>query len=85
MSKLRYRSSAIELLNSVEEDQNIEIIPMSEDLYLRAKDLYCQRLDKEWGITDCVSFTIMKDYGITEAPTTDEHFKQAGFRALLID
>lgn len=85
LSKLRYRSSAIELLDSVEEDPNIEIIPMSEELYFKAKELYCQRLDKEWGITDCISFIIMKDYGLTEALTADEHFKQAGFRALLID
>jgi len=36
-------------------------------------------------LTDCVSFTLMRDRGITEAATADEHFVQAGFRALLID
>lgn len=37
---------------------------------------------KESGMTDCLSFVIMQDRGIIEALTTDEHFQQAGFRAL---
>ena len=40
-------------------------------------------LIKEWGLTDCVSFLVMQDRGLTDALTTDEHFQQAGFRALL--
>ena len=47
--------------------------------------LYRARPDKEWGLTDCVSFTVMTDRGLTEALTTDDHFRQAGFRALLLD
>lgn len=85
LSKLRYRSAAIELLNSLEEDPHVEIIPISEALYFKAKELYAQRIDKEWGITDYISFIIMKENGLTEALTADEHFKQAGFRALLIE
>ena len=85
LAKLRYRAAAIELLDSLEEDPNVKIIALSEELYNRAMELYRQRPDKEWGLTDCVSFVVMQDYGITEALTTDEHFKQAGFRALLIE
>jgi len=39
--------------------------------------------DKEWGLTDCISFIVMGDPGLTDALTADEHFEQAGFRALL--
>jgi len=85
LARLHYRAAAIELLDSLEEDPNVKIIAFSEELYNRAMELYRQRLDKEWGLTDCVSFVVMQDYGITEALTTDEHFKQAGFRALLIE
>ncbi|MFM6219167.1 MAG: PIN domain-containing protein, partial [Dolichospermum sp.] len=42
-----------------------------------------QREDKEWGLVDCISFIVMQDRGISDAPTTDIHFQQAGFRALL--
>jgi len=85
LAKLRYRNAAIELLDSLEEDPNVEIIPLSEELYDRAMEFYRERPDKEWGITDCISFVVMQDYGLTQALTTDEHFKQAGFRALLIE
>ena len=40
-------------------------------------------VDKEWGLIDCVSFVVMEYRGITEALTSDAHFEQAGFQALL--
>ena len=83
LSKQRYRNKAIELLTALEEDSTVEIIPMSEELFERAFRLYLSRQDKEWGITDCISFVIMHEHGLTEALTADEHFQQAGFRALL--
>lgn len=58
-------------------------IVVRQQLYTRAFQLYRQRLDKEWGLIDCVSFIVMQDRGIIAALTTDEHFQQAGFRALL--
>ena len=86
LAKIRYRNAAIKLLDSLEEDPNVEIVPLSEELYNRAMKLYRQRADKEWGMTDCISFVVMQDHGLTEeALTTDVHFKQAGFRALLIE
>ena len=36
LSKQRYREAAVELLNSLEEDPNVEIISISEKLYERA-------------------------------------------------
>ncbi len=47
--------------------------------------LYRARLDKDWGLTDCVTFVLMKQEGITEALTADVHFRQAGFTALLLE
>ena len=42
-----------------------------------------RRLDKEWSITDCASFLVMQERGITEALTSDRHFEQTGYIALL--
>jgi predicted nucleic acid-binding protein len=39
--------------------------------------------DKEWSLTDCISFLLMRERGIHEALTHDHHFEQAGFVALL--
>jgi predicted nucleic acid-binding protein len=83
LSKQHYRHAAVKLLEALEADPNVEVIPLSEQLYARAFRLYRERPDKEWGLTDCVSFIVMQDRGITEALTTDEHFQQASFRALM--
>ncbi len=83
LAKQRYRAAAIELLDSLQEDSDVEIVPISEDLYERAFQLYRERQDKEWGLTDCISFVVMNDRGLMKALTTDEHFKQAGFQVLL--
>jgi hypothetical protein len=83
LSKERYRPAAVKLIDSLENDPNVEIVPLSENLFSRAFRLYRERSDKEWGLIDCVSFVVMKDREITEALTSDEHYEQSGFRALL--
>ncbi|HKS42531.1 MAG TPA: type II toxin-antitoxin system VapC family toxin [Blastocatellia bacterium] len=85
LSKQRYRKAAIALLESLEEDANVEIVGLSEDLYEKGFELYRQRPDKEWGITDCISFVVMLERGLSDVLTTDQHFEQAGFNALLRD
>ena len=42
-----------------------------------------ERQDKDWSLTDCISFIVMKERGIHDALTTDKHFEQAGFTTLL--
>ena len=59
-----------------------EVVPTSRDLLDRALELYQQHKDKEWTFTDCVSFVVMRERGITEALTEDRHFVQAGFTVL---
>lgn len=83
LAKARYRPAAVQLLRAFERDPNVEVVPISEELYERAFQLYHDRRDKEWGITDCVSFVVMRDRGLTIALTSDAHYQQAGFRALL--
>lgn len=83
LSKSRYRSAAVRLLNAIEADPRIEIAPITEQLYQTGFRLYSARHDKEWGITDCISFVVMQDQNIADALTADLHFQQAGFRALL--
>jgi len=83
LSKQRYRRAAVKLLDALKADSTVEILPLSEQLYERAWRLYRERADKEWSLTDCVSFVVMQERGLTEAFTADEHFQQAGFRALM--
>src|SRR6516162_5359042 len=46
---------------------------------------FSTRPDKEWSLTDCISFVVMNERGITDAFTNDHHFEQAGFQILLKD
>ena len=77
------RIRAIRTLESFEHDPHIEIVPLSEELFGEAFDLFRHRMDKAWGLTDCISFVVMREREISEALTADEHFEQAGFVALL--
>jgi predicted nucleic acid-binding protein len=83
LAKVRYRHAAIRLLRALEADPAVEIVPLSEELYRRALHLFSERGDKEWSLVDCLSFVIMQDREVQAALTTDEHFQQAGFRALM--
>jgi hypothetical protein len=83
LSKPRLRGPAVRLLASLERDLKVEIVPLSGSLYQQGFDLFRKRPDKDWGLTDCLSFVVMRERGLSESVTTDHHFEQAGFRALL--
>ena len=68
---------------TLKEDQRMRIVPAEPSLWERGLTLYFQRPDKEWSLTDCISFVVMQEEGLTEALTGDHHFGQAGFKALL--
>ena len=61
----------------------VRILPADEDSFRRGVALYRARADKEWSLTDCLSFEAMREQGLRDALTSDQHFVQAGFRALL--
>lgn len=61
----------------------MKLIPLDAALQQRGLALYAQRLDKEWSLTDCITFLVMSAEGLTDALTEDHHFEQAGFNALL--
>ncbi|MFT3879192.1 MAG: hypothetical protein QM703_05975 [Gemmatales bacterium] len=70
-------------LRKMLEQHRAIIVPPTVELFETGIDLYLNRPDKEWSLTDCISFVVMKDRGITESLTADHHFEQAGFVALL--
>ena len=78
------RTAAARFLRRVADDAGFRIILGSDALYDRGLDLYDARPDKEWSLTDCISFLVMADEGLTYALTGDRHFEQAGFKGLLI-
>ena len=77
------RSFAVQYIRAIERADALEVVEASPELFQRGLALYEERQDKEWGLTDCISFVTMRDRGIQEALTTDHDFEQAGFTALL--
>ena len=90
------RSASTELLTSeslkelknliqtaYEEHEEITIVPATRKLLEDGISLYRYRRDKDWLLTDCISFVVMEDEQIADALTGDKHFEQAGFNALL--
>ncbi len=77
------RKAAVRTTVRLREEPRLLIAPQTSVLFQEALLLYAARTDKAWSQTDCASFCIMKDQGITEALTHDRHFQQAGFTPLL--
>lgn len=83
LCKVRWRPYAVKLIKSIQASEYIEILEIDRNIYEEALDLYSGRTDKEWSLTDCASFVVMKQNGIQDAFTNDHHFEQAGFSILL--
>ena len=83
LAKRQHRHAAARLLASLLADTTVEIIPLTDQLLVQAIELFSSRRDKEWGLTDCLSFVVMAERGIDRALTTDTHFQQAGFKILM--
>jgi predicted nucleic acid-binding protein len=79
------RAKGYALLERLETEDRYHISPITDELLAEALAMYRARTDKEWGLTDCISFVMMQQEGMTEALTADIHFRQAGFKALLLD
>jgi predicted nucleic acid-binding protein len=76
------RSTTVAFLQAVRTDTLFDVIGYDPTMYRAGFDLFAARADKAWSLTDCISFAVMTDRGLSEALTADHHFEQAGFRAV---
>ena len=79
------RMAACIFIGQCYQTANMHVATVDTALLREALTLYRSRSDKLWGLTDCISFVVMQRHNLRDAVTADEHFVQAGFRALLHD
>ena len=77
------RAACVAFIEDLRNNPEVTLVAPTSGLFESGWALYCQRTDKEWSLTDCISFVVMRERNITEALTGDRHFEQAGFSALL--
>jgi predicted nucleic acid-binding protein len=85
LAALRFRAHAVRVIDTLRASPLVAVEPASPALFAAALERFRARSDKDWGLTDCASFVVMEERGLSEALTTDDHFVQAGFRALLLE
>jgi hypothetical protein len=83
LSRSGDRPLFVRLIKALRGDPSLANLPSERILFERGLNLYASRMDKDWSLTDCISFVVMKERTITEALTGDHHFEQAGFKILL--
>ena len=83
LSAIEFRTRTVSFIDTLRRLASFEVVPGNAELFENALRLYRERSDKEWSLTDCASFIVMKERGINLAFTSDRHFEQAGFARLL--
>lgn len=72
-------AKAVQVGNNLLTSQSVNFVHVDEALFRDGWSYFQQHQDKEYSLTDCISFIVMKQMGIQTAFTFDKHFAQAGF------
>lgn len=71
------------LFRLVRESRAIDFRWIAEEQFEETFQFFTHHGDKAWSFVDCSCFVVMKAEAISDALTTDHHFRQAGFVPLL--
>ena len=82
LSEPWFRPSIVVAIRRMRQDSRYRIIGYEPSIYDAGFDLFEKRPDKEWSLTDCISFVVMEQHKLTDALTADHHFRQAGFHPI---
>ena len=77
------RRGAVAQAEGILSGANIEVTPQSHDAFIAGLTLYKARPDKGYSLTDCISMHTMREWGVSDILTHDDHFRQEGFTVLL--
>lgn len=79
------RQRAAQFIEACYATGNITVVSVDSELMNRALQFFRKHKDKDWGLTDCISFVVMHDRELRSAVSADSDFRQAGFQALMLE
>ncbi len=74
-----YHAKAVEVGNNLLNSPSIQFVHVDAALLFEGWSYFQRHDDKDYSLTDCISFVLMRKLGVTTAFTFDRHFEQAGF------
>ena len=74
-----HHTRAIRVGNSLLTSGSVELIHVDHTLFYEGWQYLQHHKDKDYSLTDCISFVVMKRFDADTAFTFDRHFVQAGF------
>ena len=77
------KQEAVEIIEQFFAAEEVEVVYLTSRLFTQGFTLYRSHQDEAWGLVDCISFIVMREAGVNQALTFDQHFVQAGFQALM--
>lgn len=84
LSRGNDRSVFTSFVSALFSTETVAVLGVDDAAFERGLRLFIDRPDKNWSLTDCISFATMAELGLADALTADHHFEQAGFHALMI-
>jgi predicted nucleic acid-binding protein len=61
---------------------HVTVMPQTHESFSQGLELYRQREDKGYSLTDCISMVVCREHHIQHVLTKDHHFEQEGFTLL---
>lgn len=85
LAKSPHRPIVVQFIWKLRQDPDFDIVDTTGAMYQAGWSLFESYTDKDWSLTDCISFAVMRARNLGDALTADRHFVQAGFRAVFRD
>ena len=71
------------MVEAILRNPRVTVVPQNRRTFSQSLAFYKARPDKGYSLTDCRSMLLMHERRLSDALTTDRHFEQEGFIALL--
>lgn len=80
-----HRSVATSTVRAILRRPDVIVLQQTHQTFLAGLELYERRAESDYSLVDCASMAAMRERGIGQALTSDRHFEQEGFAALMLD